>query len=59
MPPHLLIKLIALYKGRTIKKLMGEGGGLSKYKKNIRARGKNMKKIHAFQLILKNIRAMA
>ena len=35
------------------------GGGRAKYKKNIRARENEMKKIHARQLILKNVHAMA
>ena len=36
------------------------GGGAAQYKKNIRARGNYMKKkIHARQLILKNIHALA
>ena len=46
-----------LLKGRTIKKLMG-GGGRAKYKKNIRVRENEMKKIHARQLTLKNIHAI-
>ena len=45
-------------KGRTIGKLMG-GGGRPKYKK-IFAQGKiKLKKIHARQLIVTNIHAMA
>ena len=38
----------------------GGGGGLAKCKKNILAQGKiKLKKIHACQLILKDIHAMA
>ena len=40
--------------GRTISKLIGGGGGWGKKKKKIQ----NEKKIHARQLILKNIHAM-
>ena len=50
-------------KGRTIRKRIGSGvrgGGLAKCKKNILAQGKiKFKKIHACQLILKDIHAMA
>ena len=46
-------------KGRTIRKVMGGGGERAKYKK-IFAQGKiKWKKIHARQLILKNIHALA
>ena len=50
-----------LGKGRTIRKLMGGGGGGgAKYeKKNLRKGKLNEKKIHARQLTLKNIHAMA
>ena len=46
MPPHLLIKLIALYKGRTIKKLMGErgGGGAFEVQKKYSRKGKKHEK---------------
>ena len=46
MPPHLLIKLIALYKGRTIKKLMGEtgGGGAFEVQKKYSRKGKKQEK---------------
>ena len=37
----------------------GGGGGRAKYKTNIRAREKQMKKTHVLQLTLKNIHAMA
>ena len=36
-----------------------KGGGGAKYKKNICARGHQMKKIHACKLTLKNIHATA
>ena len=46
-------------KGQTIRKVMGGGAG-AKYKKKYSRKGKlNEKKIHAPQLILKNIHAMA
>ena len=46
-------------KGRTIRKLMG-GGGEGEVQKKYKRKGKlNEKKIHARQLILKNIHAMA
>ena len=46
-------------KGRTIRKLMGGGGGRAKYKKKIRARKNLIKKILARQLTLRNIHARA
>ena len=47
-------------KGQNIRKVMGGGGGRAKYKKKYSRKGKlNEKKIHAPQLILKNIHAMA
>ena len=46
--------------GRTIRKLMGRGGGGAKYKKKIVTQGNiKWKKIHARQLTLKNIHATA
>ena len=46
-------------KGQNIRKVMG-GEGRAKYKKKYSRKGKlNEKKIHAPQLILKNIHAMA
>ena len=46
------------YKGRTIRKLM-RGWGAAKYKKNLHVREIKWLKIHAHQLNLKNIHAMA
>ena len=47
-------------KGRTIRKLMGGGGGRGEVQKKYSRKGKlNEKKKHARQLILKNIHAMA
>ena len=46
-------------KGRTIRKLMGGGGGRSTKKKYSRKGKLNEKKILARQLILKNIHAVA
>ena len=47
-------------KGRTIRKLMGVGGGAGEIQKKYSRKGKlNEKKIHARQLILKSIHAMA
>ena len=47
-----------VYKGRTIRKLIGGGGGVQKI--YIFAQGKiKRKKIHARQLTLRNIHAMA
>ena len=55
---------LATFKGRTIRKLIGGGGGGGgggrSTKKKYSPKGKlNEKKIHARQLILKNIHAMA
>ena len=46
------------YKGQTIRKLMG-GGTAGEVPKKYSRKGKLNKKIHARQLILKNIHAMA
>ena len=47
-------------KGRTVRKLMGGGGGGGEVQKKNSRKGKlNEKKIHARQLTLNNIHAMA
>ena len=51
--------LIVSSKGRTIRKRIGEGWGGEEYKKIIRAGKIKWKKIHARQLTLQNIHAMA
>ena len=46
-------------KGRTIRKLMGGGGGRAKYKKKFAQAKIKWNKIVARQLILRNIHAIA
>ena len=49
-----------MLKGQMIRKLVGGGGGVGEVAKKIFAQGKiKWKKIHARQLILKNIHGMA
>ena len=60
IPDSLLKELgvrIPIVKGRTIRKLIR--GGEAKYQKKYSRKGKLNEKIHARQLTLKNIHAMA